>query len=376
MRTPYGRTVAATFDVRSSTRALLRPLLFAVKEFAPYSAAPLRVLTRELRRDNCGAILCQEYEFPRFDLCVAVGRLLKIPVYGSFQGGDYQRWKLERLTRPLAVRLAAGLIIASEAEADRVRSHYRPASVAQFPNPIDLHVWRPHDRAAARASLGISESARVVAWHGRVELEKKGLDLLVDVWARLSKTGGQLPFVLLIIGTGRDTAEVRRRLDDRGLRNVVWIDRYIHDRAEIARLLAAGDVYAFTSLHEGFPLAPIEAMACGLPVVSTDVSGIRDVFVNGETSGGIIVRSRRSEEFATELLRVLGNEELCRTLSARARARARAYGSETIGPQVREYLFGEHSAERPLLVGDGPPEPRPAGSRLDPLQPYRGQAGN
>lgn len=353
MGSPYGRTVAATFEVMSPARALLKPLLFVAKEFAPYAATPLRALASELRRDHCGAVLCQEYEFPRFDACTVVGRMLGIPVYGSFQGGDYQRWRLERLTRPLAMRCATGVIIASEAEVERVRSRYHPASVAQIPNPIDLSVWRPHDRTVARAVLGIDEGARVVAWHGRVELEKKGLDLLIEVWVRLLEVGGQLPLVLLMIGTGPDAAEVHRRLDDRGVRNVVWMDRYFHDRAEIARLLAAGDVYAFTSRHEGFPVAPVEAMACGLPVVSSDVSGIRDVLASGETSGGLIVGSRRPEQFAGELLRLLSDSGLRRSLSIRARARAQAFGNETIGPLLREYLFGDGSAEMRAPIGAG-----------------------
>jgi glycosyltransferase involved in cell wall biosynthesis len=338
MQFPYGRTVAGVFGGPPALRRALYPLLFAAKEAAPFLATPVRALARELRRYGCDAVLCQEYEFPRFDVCVALGRLVGLPVYASFQGGDYQRWRLERLLRPLSVRLAAGLVIAPQAEVERVRARYRPRRVACVPNPLDLELWRPHDRAASRRALGLPEEARVAAWHGRVDVWKKGLDTLLDAWA-LVCSDGPGNRVLLLLGTGADADQVRACADGHGLRNVVWIDRYLHDPAEIARLLGAADVYAFTSRHEGFPLAPVEAMACGLPVVATDVSGIRDVLADGERSGGIVVPPDRPEQFARELGRLLDDAALRQALGPRARARAEEYGAASIGLRLRSFLF-------------------------------------
>jgi glycosyltransferase involved in cell wall biosynthesis len=345
MQVPYGRTVAQTFGVSRPARLALYPLLFATKELAPFLATSVRALARELRRYRCGALLCQEYEFPRFDVCVAWGRLRGVPVYATFQGGDYQRWRLERLTRPAAMRLASGVIAASEVEAERLVRRYGRVRTARIANPIDLDVWQPGDRDAARRALGIDRDAHVAAWHGRVQLRKKGLDTLLDAWAQISANGREgAERTLLLIGSGVDAAELRRRLSESGLENVVWVDHYLHDRAEIARLLAAADVYAFPSRHEGFPLAPIEAMACGLPVVSADVSGIRDVLVEGESSGGVVVPGDAPEWFANELERLLADPALCQKLGYLARERAEGFGSAAVGAQLRAFLFPETAA--------------------------------
>jgi glycosyltransferase involved in cell wall biosynthesis len=163
MRSAHGRTVTAVFRGPHWGHLALWPLLFAAKELAPFVSMPARTLARELERDGCRVVLCQEYEFPRFDVCVTLGQLKDLAVFGTFQGGDYQRWRLERIVRPLTVRRAAGLIIPSAAEVERVRTRYRPRAIAQIPNPIDLDTWRPYDRSPVRREFGIPEQARVAA---------------------------------------------------------------------------------------------------------------------------------------------------------------------------------------------------------------------
>ena len=70
---------------------------------SPYLATPPRELARVLREERCAAILSQEYETPRFDVCAALGRVLGVPVFGTFQGGDYQVSRVEPAVRRLAL---------------------------------------------------------------------------------------------------------------------------------------------------------------------------------------------------------------------------------------------------------------------------------
>src|SRR5260370_10062703 len=79
---PYGGSVERVFGRVSRLRRLS---CFARKEAAPYLATPLNTLARELRNEGCTAILTQEYEYARFDMCVLLGRLLRLPVYATFQ---------------------------------------------------------------------------------------------------------------------------------------------------------------------------------------------------------------------------------------------------------------------------------------------------
>jgi starch synthase len=331
--------VEQVFGPIAPAGGLSKPALFALKELGPYLATPARAMARELRRYGCRAILCQEYEFPRFDVAVAIGRMLRMPVYSSFQGGDYRRWALERITRPVAMRLAAGVIVPSSAERERVHAVYGAVNVAQIPNPVDLETWRPSDRAAARKRLGITADAPVAAWHGRVDIRKKGLDTLVDAWAILEAASPELVPTLLLIGTGADAPQLHRRIAERKLRNVVWIDAYLHRPGAIAELLSAADLYVFPSRHEGFPVAPIEAMACGLGLISADVSGVRDVLAGGESAGGLIVPRGDPQRLADQLGRLLREPVRCRRLGRQARSTAARFGRSAIGLQLRDFLL-------------------------------------
>ena len=86
---------------------------------------------------------------------------------------------------------------------------------------------------------------------------------------------------------------------------VRWIDRFVHDREDLKTYLCAADVYTLPSRHEGFAIAPLEAMACGLPVVAADTSGVADLVPDGEASGGVVVPREDATALASALGRLL-----------------------------------------------------------------------
>ncbi len=339
---PYARSVEEAFGEIRGARVLVRPALVLLKEVVLYLTTPPVLLARILRHERCSAILCQEYEYPRFDVCVLLGRLMRVPVFGAFQGGDYQRSRLERLLRPLSTRACAGLIIGTQTEIQRVRDRYGvPAGkVARIFNPIDPELWCPMDRQEARAALGIPSDARVVAWHGRISIGPKGLDTLLDAWEGLLHERPARPLRLLLIGTGQDADALRQRVAAVRPGTVLWVDEFVHDRLTIRRYLSAADVYAFPSRHEGFPVAPLEAMGCGLPVVATDAHGIPDILEGGEASGGLIVPRGDAARLALALGRLLDDEAWSRELGRRARRRVEAsFSLGAIGEQLGAFLL-------------------------------------
>jgi len=344
----YGQTVREAFGEIRGRRRLLTPLYAVVREIALYLATPPRSLAQVLRQERCSVILCQEYEYPRFDTCVLLGRLMRLPVFASFQGGNYHHNHLERAVRPLSMRACSGLIIGAASEAARVRARYAipPHKIAQIFNPIDADVWKPVDRDEARAKLALPRDAEVVVWHGRVAMHKKGLDVLLDAWERLCRLRPDRDLRLLLIGTGDDSAELRRRLAHLESRRVLWLDRFLHDPDVIRSYLCAGDVYAFASRYEGFPVAPLEAMACGLPVVATDVEGIPELLADGVDSGGIVVPQEDAAALAAALGRVLESDSR-RELGRRARTRVETrFSLQSTGDALRAF-FGLGSSPQP-----------------------------
>jgi glycosyltransferase involved in cell wall biosynthesis len=322
-------------------RERYRPGSPALGTLASYLATPLWPLARELRADGVEVVLCHEYEYPRFDAMVGLGRWLHLPVYATFQGGEPTPGRIQRPLRRLAVRAAAGLIIASEQEVRRVRDRYRlpPDRVAVIPNPMDVTRWRPLPRNAVRSELGIPTDRRVVVWQGRVEVDKKGLDVLLDAWTRVCELQGTDPPLLLLVGTGRDEDLLRRLVAAAPPATVRWVDRYVTDRELLWRYLAAGDLATLPSRREGFAVAVVEAMACGLPVVAADAPGVADALGRGEEAAGLVVPTEDAGALAAALSRLLSDAALASELGRRGRGRAEArFSLEVVGNALRGFL--------------------------------------
>jgi starch synthase len=250
---------------------------------------------------------------------------------------------------------SSGLIIATASEIERVRRvyHLPDGMITRIFNPLDAGQWQPRDRGAARRELGIPAQARVAIWHGRVLMRHKGIDILLDAWEQLCSSRQSEDFHLFLIGTGIDAEQLGKRLQAPIFRNVHWQNAFLNDRSLLERYLSAADVYVFPSRHEGFPVAPLEAMACGLPVVASDAQGIPDIFEHGEDDGGIVVPRDNAPALAQALGRLFADPVLAQELGRRARQRVdTSFTLETVGAQLRRVLW-PHQERAPHAMSQG-----------------------
>jgi len=314
----YGRSAQRALDRMTGVRRLTRSFR---REVSPYLAIPILALVHQLQREGCTVILTQDYEYAYFDICVLLGRMLRLPVYATFQGSTGGGRRLERLIRPRALRAAHGLIISSDGEARRVAERYGidPGKIWRIPNPIDLNLWRPMNRDESRRHLGLSLQTRIVICHGRIQMHHKGLDVLLDAWERVCASSSGHDSKLLLIGSGSDDAILRERLERLGSSRIQWIEQYELDRTVIRRYLSAADVYVLASRAEGFPVAPLEAMACGLPIVASDIPSMRNILRDASDSGGLIVPPEDPRALAEALQRLVNTLDLRRDLGRKAR---------------------------------------------------------
>jgi glycosyltransferase involved in cell wall biosynthesis len=313
-----------------------------LRSLEAYLATPLYALWRELEELDCRAILCQEYESARFDLCVLMGRLTGRSVFATYQGAQKGHSAAETPLRRLAVRWCRGLIIGSATERARVRGRYHlpELKVLSIPNPLDVRRWKPQDRGQARRALGLPLDRRIVIWHGRVQIERKGLDVLLAAWHKVCVDRSDRQPLLLLVGSGRDEKELARRLLDLPDGVVHWVDEYVHDKERVQRYLSAADVATLPSRHEGFSVAALEAMACALPLVAADVSGVRDLMqASPGREPGIIVPPGDADALADALGRLLDDVELSRRLGSSARSVAENFSLEDVGTQLADALL-------------------------------------
>jgi starch synthase len=193
--------------------------------------------------------------------------------------------------------------------------------------------------------MGLPEGAGVACWHGRVEIRRKGLDLLVKAWSLVCRERPEADLRLLLCGGGAGNGRLRRLMEEADLRGVHWLDEYTTDRGEVRLRLAASDLFVFPSRHEGFAVAPMEAMACGRAVVACEAPGVSDLLRGGESSGGIVV-GKNARRLAGAMGRLLDDRERAWRLGEAARRRVEeGYSPEAIG----EGLLGALHAASPQI---------------------------
>jgi len=198
-----------------------------------------------------------------------------------------------------------------------------PARLVRIPNGVDMNVFRPVDsetRRALRATLGIPLTVPVVLFVGTVNW-RKGVDLLLTAWQTIQE---QFPeAILVLVGPisaasrtyGRPFAEylndyVSNHLPPQSI-------RLLGQQIDVHRFYQIADVFVLPSRLEGLPNALLEAMACGLPCVGSDISSIQDIITNNKN--GFVFESGNIEQLADAISSLLGNKRKARKLGHRAR---------------------------------------------------------
>ncbi|MEE9413686.1 MAG: glycosyltransferase [Acidimicrobiales bacterium] len=187
---------------------------------------------------------------------------------------------------------------------------------------VDLSRFRPDPvaRAAIRSQYGIAHDDVVFLYLGRMR-DDKGTPELVEAFTRVALKNRS--YKLLLVGHAEDGFEASKSGGPHP--QIITVDEFVSD-AE--RYLATADVFCLPSHREGFGTVIIEAAACGLPSIVSDIFGLSDTVLEGVT--GVVVPLGNTQQLAAAMMALADDTERRSEMGARARSRAIDHFSATM----------------------------------------------
>lgn len=222
-----------------------------------------------------------------------------------------------------SLRKAAGIIaVSGNTKKDLIElCGVSPERITVIHNGVDLEVFRPMESGKMREQLAVKYNLEpgYILYVGTLE-PRKNITTLIKAFKMLRESH-RLPHKLVIAGgKGWLYREIFRAVSELGLKQEVLFTGYI-PADELPLFYNGAGVFVYPSLYEGFGLPPLEAMACGVPVVTSDCSSLPEVV--GET--GIMVNPTDVEALSDAIERILTDRQLAETLSVQGLKRAQEF---------------------------------------------------
>jgi sugar transferase (PEP-CTERM/EpsH1 system associated) len=204
--------------------------------------------------------------------------------------------------------------------------------------PNGIHVERFHSfseerRRHVQAELRLAATTQLVGSVGRLN-RVKDQHSMVEAFVRLRSEG--FDAALLLLGDGSKRAELQAQIAAHGLSDRVFL---LGDRDDVAEWLPAFDVFALSSISEGYSIALLEACASALPIVATRVGGTPEIV--GDDVNGLLVAASDPAAFAAALRRMLADPERAHAMGRAGRAWVEAHGSIASMAQGYEKVYAE-----------------------------------
>jgi glycosyltransferase involved in cell wall biosynthesis len=271
---------------------------------------------RRLLRQNNYDLAHAFFGFPTGWLCYRNAG--KLPYIISLRGSDVpgQHARLQHDYKILAPvfaaiwRKASALVACSEGLKQRAQLFMPSVSIDVIPNGVELDRFFPAET---------SEKSKVLRMItvGRLSVTKR-IEMLIDAVEILHRTACKLH--LTIVGGGKTERQLRKNVAERELTDVIKITDRI-DSEKMPELYRQNDIFISASMQEGMSNAMLEAMASGLPIVTTRCEGLAEL-IDGN---GLIVEQDRIEELAKAVKKLADNPELYKQMSIAARKQAEKF---------------------------------------------------
>jgi glycosyltransferase involved in cell wall biosynthesis len=237
-------------------------------------------------------------------------------------------WRYAHFMMGSAIKRASLVFTVSEASRRDILHFFPwadPEKVQVVPNALDPEMLEdPGEEETDRVRERYQVRGRLLLYAGNIK-PHKNLERLITAFSLLRRKSGFDDVRLVIVGSAEENkyAALRRQAEVTGVRNDVRFFGFVPDKT-LAALYRLASVFAFPSLYEGFGLPPLEAMACGTPVVTSRLSSLPEVV--GDAA--VFVDPWSIEDIAEGLERALTDQALVADLRARGLERVKAFSWE------------------------------------------------
>lgn len=296
-----------------------RHFYFAYATIASYLVMMSLSFLKVLRKDRPDIIFVQDYATGRFDVLILTAKILNVPLI-AFHAGSPIDGHLAKTMRRRTIRLADCLIASSQNESKLLIDRYgvRRERLRVILTPIDTEVYQPIDRASACEKISLDSAKRYILFVGRLDDSVKRVSAIIRAFSSIIEKHNDVD--LLIAGAGNDEKKLRRLAFAMAPRERIRFLGWIRDAEIKAEYYNAAECLVLASWREGFPTVVGEAMACGTPILSSNVGGVSELVIENET--GWLFEPGNDAALTAKLDYVLSNSEIVSKMRSKARQTA------------------------------------------------------
>jgi GalNAc-alpha-(1->4)-GalNAc-alpha-(1->3)-diNAcBac-PP-undecaprenol alpha-1,4-N-acetyl-D-galactosaminyltransferase len=250
---------------------------------------------------------------------VLLGTLfLNMRVYVSDRSKPDKRWgKVHETMRKILYNHASGIVAQTNYSRQFLEKEIKHTNICVIPNPVQLFNKTP------------KEKKNIILNVGRL-IKTKRIDILINLFSKTNFSDWEL----WIVGDGPELHYLENISRDKKLTNKV---KFWGNQKNVQWYYSQADIFAFTSVSEGFPNALLEALSAGIACISFDcVAGPADLIKNGEN--GILIKEMEEKSYLHELSALMDNVEIRQKLGAKAMESVSKYEISKIGESYLKFL--------------------------------------
>ncbi|MDO8558242.1 MAG: glycosyltransferase [bacterium] len=247
----------------------------------------------------------------------------------AFEQNVYERTKSRRHFRVdwLLAKISTHIVaVTYEARNSLIRHGIPERKISVISSAINIRRYERLESKGIRTKLGYPERAFIFIWIGRF-IRQKAVDVLLRAFAKLQNG------LLILVGDGEEREILQQLAAELHIEKQV---RFLGFQNDVREFLAAGDCFVLPSRWEGLPVALLEAMAAGKPIIAGDIEGIREAVTQAKNA--ILVRPDDVESLAAAMRSMMADNALRARLSQASIIRAKDFSIESHTDQLLKLL--------------------------------------